>query len=443
MFSTLLPLPKISSLDNIDQVLSQPRHISNKSVHVLLVFLAMLICVIMFSAQLWDISSTDVPSGSNPFADPVDAFARAWDIAYIMRVQDRKLAILISTPITFLLCTVLLSLMRGTTLLRMLLSSLICFGIGIFFLIFSICSVQFITLMGVKMPMLSQLLTLVSLLPIPLLSAVFIALAYSNLVQVTDNKEGASLSRSKMCRLIISIILAIVFLFVSSAAMTSSNLTIMYTMQGQWNSTTDHKWDKECRNENQNYHNNDYYDYNHYDATTPRYTDESQDIPEKCYGKQLDHQVEWDLTQFSITQLFVTESVLMLCLFVLLTGRRISKKSLFIPGILLFASAISTVIFFFTRLIHYEILFNIFFILNSINNYAALIIGLISIFNGAALFVSFVTLIFKVILSISLFVFIIILAVLKGFLKLANLLNSSNLKRTETNEEPEVEVISA
>ena len=121
-----------------------------------------------------------------------------------------------------------------------------------------------------------------------------------------------------------------------------------------------------------------------------------------------------------------------------LTGRRISKMSLFIPGILLFASAISTVIFFFTRVIHYEITGVLFFILSTINIYAALIIGLISIFNGAALFVSFGTLIFKVILSISLVVFIIILTVLKGFLKLANLHNSNNRKHTETNEEPEV-----
>ena len=237
----------------------------------------------------------------------------------------------------------------------MLLSSFICFGIGIFFFLFSICSVQFITLMGVKLPMLSQLLTLVSLMPISLLSAVFFALAYSNLVQVTEDKEDASMSRSKMCRLSISIILAIIFLFVSSATMTSSNLIIMSIMQGQWHTIHDHKWDKECRNEKQNYYKNNYDDYNQYDTTTPRYTYEYQDIPEKCYGKTLEFHVQWDLTQFSISQLFLTESLFLLCLFVILTGRRISKKSLFIPGVLLFASAISTVIFFFTRGLHYEI----------------------------------------------------------------------------------------
>ena len=148
--------------------------------------------------------------------------------------------------------------------------------------------------------------------------------------------------------------------------------------------------------------------------------------------------MEWDLTQFSISQLCVTESLLMLCLFVMLTGRRISKMSLFIPGILLFVSAISTVIFFFTRVIHYEITGLLFSILNTINTSAALTIGFISIFSGAALFVSFLTQIFKVILPISLAVFIIILTVLKGFLKLANLLNSNIMKHTETNEEPEV-----
>ena len=74
----------------------------------------MLTCVVMFSAQLWDISPADVPTGSNPFADPVDAFARD----YYYGINDRKLVILISTPITFLLCTVLLTLMQGTTVLR-------------------------------------------------------------------------------------------------------------------------------------------------------------------------------------------------------------------------------------------------------------------------------------------------------------------------------------
>merc|ERR1712207_113011 len=106
------------------------------------------------------------------------------------RLGDRNFVILFSTPIIFVLCIVLILMMKNITVIRMLLLSLTTFFIGTFFLVFSICSVQYLIMTGVKMPLLFELLTHVTLLPVPLLAAVFMALAYSTLVQVWVQKEN-------------------------------------------------------------------------------------------------------------------------------------------------------------------------------------------------------------------------------------------------------------
>jgi len=439
LFNTLLPIPSISSFTKFDQIMKNPRKITNKPVHIISVLLAMIICVVMFSAQLWDVATMDCSTelGCNySFDDPEDTFARDWDITSHSRVEDRKLVILISTPITFLLCTMMLLLMRGTTVLKMITYILISFGLGVFFFIFSMLSVQYVILMGLNLSRLSQLLTLVSLMPIPLLAAVFMALAYSSILQVEEVKDGESPSRSKTCYISISIILAIVFLFLSLATMTSSNLTIMSSMQGHWNTTRDHGWDEECRNKERN-NNDGYYWNHHYYSTITTTTAAPEDKPEKCYGKQLHPNVQDELTFFTFSQLFVTESFLFLCLLVFLIGRRISKKSLFIPGLFLFASAISTFIAFFSAVIHYEPIGFVFLLLNGINTIAALIIGFICIIIGGPFFISATAVFFRIFLSISVFVFIIPLTLLQSVLTLAGFI--SNIKKpTKTIAGPEV-----
>ena len=186
IFSKLLPLPSVESLTNLDQVMKEPRKITNKPTHVLCIILAMIVCVVMFTAQLWDVATMVCTSEQGcyfSFDDPDNSFARNW--VFGSQVSDRKLAILISTPIAFLFCTMLLLLMKGCTVLRfvdfiiktglnpfsfrMLLSGIVCLGIGIFFLGFSLYSVQYIIMMGVQFSNLTELLFLVSLLPIPIL----------------------------------------------------------------------------------------------------------------------------------------------------------------------------------------------------------------------------------------------------------------------------------
>jgi hypothetical protein len=119
MFRKLLQFPSLSTF--ADQVKKQPRKITNKLVHILAILLAMMVCIVMFSAQLWYIATMDCTPELgcyNSFEDRNDAFARDLDITQLARVEDRKLVILISTPITFLLCTILLLLIRETTKLR-------------------------------------------------------------------------------------------------------------------------------------------------------------------------------------------------------------------------------------------------------------------------------------------------------------------------------------
>merc|ERR1719233_180374 len=185
LFHTLLPLPSVSSLTNS---LKQSRPIINKPVHILSLFLAMILCLLMFSAQLWFINSR--PSVEEwQEADQDNYFAREWDMTGTARVVDRKLVILISTLVTFTLSILLIILTRKTTVFSMLVASIISSFLGVFFLVFSFFSVQYIILMGVNFSLLHKILTLITLLPVPLLSSIFLSLAYSNILQLQEEKE--------------------------------------------------------------------------------------------------------------------------------------------------------------------------------------------------------------------------------------------------------------
>jgi len=428
LFNSLLPLPSISSVMNAN--LKQQREITHKPAHILLILLAMIICVLVFSMQLWFVSTT-----CNLFYDcEVDGyFARTWDSFYMTRIEDRILIILISTPVTFLLSTILLVLMRKTNVMRMLLIIIISLVLGIFFLLFSFATVQYIILMG-KMPLLPRVLTLTSLLPVPLLAVIFLALAYTNFVQLRKEKDRGNSSNSKFCLLSISIFLSISLIFLSLSTMTMSNLTISSAMQKNWNSTRDHSYDRECREEERYY---DSYGYELFRTTTTA-TVSPTEKPEKCYGKTLDHQVQDRMTFFSTSQLTVSETLLFFSLVVILTGRRLTKKHLFIPGILLFASATSTSIAFFTGLDPnfegYENS-NLFFIMNCVTTFGAFLIGFSCFVIGSSAFISFLELVFRLIFSSIVFTFIILFSVVQSFLNLASRLGSMKMAIMKRNEE--------
>merc|ERR1712142_516445 len=462
VFNGLLPLPSISSLTNIGQVLQQPRKVTHKPVHILLLVLAMVTCVVMFSAQVWVLAIRDCDGtyGLCFFVrDPEDYFARRWEnifFNWVGFIAARNIIILTSAPITFLFCTILILMMKNTTVLRMLLFSLTTFIIGTFFLVFSICSVQYLILMGVKIPLLFKLLTLVTLLPVPLLAAIFMALAYSTLVQVWVQKENESSSSSKTCYLTFFTILSVVFIFFSLFTMTLSIQVVTTNTQEHWNSTHNHQYDEECRDKEYRDRYSSNHDYYHTTTTT---TVAPVEKPEKCYGKTLDYDIQQMMAFFSISQEFVTESVMFFGLFVLLTGKRITKKSLFIHGILLLASTISTCIAFFnvmdkeknilrvgeTSSLSQENIFlnqgNVLLILNCINGFAPFIVGFICLLLGASCIISFLEFLFRTILSLLVFVCILFLSPLQLLLLLASNLATSKMPHYSpwmSNDEPEV-----
>eukprot|EP00092_Neocalanus_flemingeri_P098956 GFUD01126225.1.p1 GENE.GFUD01126225.1~~GFUD01126225.1.p1 ORF type:complete len:629 (+),score=103.07 GFUD01126225.1:55-1941(+) len=410
----VLPLPSVQSLNNLDHVLKQPRLLTNMPVHVLSIILAMVVCIAMFVSQLWDITIAKCNEGRTCYfhQDPEGTFARSWLMYGVLgyNVLDRKIIILVSTSITFLLCTTLLLLLRKTTVLRMILSGFISLGMGIFFFLFSIDASQYIILLGTKMSNLSFMLKLVSLMPIPLLAALFMSLAYSNIIQIMEENEDKRSSKSKAGLLIISISLAIVFFFLSLASMVTSNLSMIATLQGYWG---------DACNENE------YHD---------------------CHG-ELDYQVQNDFTLFSISQVLLTESILLLSVFITITGRRITKQSLFFPGLLLFAAASSTITAYFCNINNY--VFEafpylktngmIFLILPSVNTISSLILGFFCVVTGGSVFISFITIIVRVILSIFVMAVLAILTVIDALLNLASQ-SSKNLKesKVEVVEKPEV-----
>merc|ERR1712142_926850 len=419
--------------------------------------LAMVTCVVMFSAQVWLIAIRECAREEGTcdlfFAnDPEDYFARQWNITFLRGfggVRARSLVILTATPIIFLFCIVLILMMESTSVIRMLLFSLTTFIIGTFFLVFSICSVQYLIMMGVKIPLLFKLLTLVTLLPVPLLAAVFMALAYSTLVQVLVQKDNESSSRSKTCcpssdpelhLCGIFTFLSVVFIFISLFTMTFSIQVVTTNTQRHWNSTRNHEYDEECRDKE---YRNRYYDY--YRTTTTTTTVAPVEKPEKCYGKTLDYEVLQMMSFFSISQEFATESVIFLGFFIFLTGKRITKKSLFIHGILLLASTVSTCIAFFnvmgqeknflrvgeTPSLSQENIFlnqgNVLLILNCINGFAPFIVGFICLLLGASCIISFLEFLFRTILSLLVFVCILFLSLLQLLLLLASKLNSTKI----------------
>merc|ERR1719308_468001 len=137
-------------------------------------------------------------------------------------------------------------LMRKTTFISMLVASLISLILGMFFLVFSFFTVQYILLMGVKFSLLHKILTLITLFPVPLLSSLFLALSYSNILQLKEEKEEDKSSNSESCCLTFSMFLSISFIFLSMATMTTTNLAIKNGIQENWNTTRDHRSDIEC-----------------------------------------------------------------------------------------------------------------------------------------------------------------------------------------------------
>merc|ERR1719213_648034 len=111
---------------------------------------------------------------------------------------------------------------------------------------------------------------------------------------------------------------------------------------------------------------------------------------------------------FSISQLAVSGTNTFFSLFVILSGTRITKKSLFIPGILMFASAAQICIASFNGLDLGHENSNLFLIMNGLNTLVAFAIGLSCLVMGSSVFIFFLGLLFRLTFGSMVFTFIIL-----------------------------------
>merc|ERR1711936_1044011 len=135
------------------------------------------------------------------------------------------------------------------------------------------------------------------------------------------------------------------------------------------------------------------YGYNNYYRHENTLTNNStKSKPDKCFTKALNGRVQDDFTFFSISQIMLTESMLFLFIFIITTGKKISMKSLCLPGFLLFDAASVTIISFFFAIFKYDLQTQgiPFFILNGTSSLVSVILGFSLFCTGISFLISFV-----------------------------------------------------
>merc|ERR1712215_103217 len=151
----------------------------------------------------------------------------------------------------------------------------------------------------------------------------------------TEEKGTEPWNKKQISLLGISGALLIIYAGLSMTAMVNSSITVMEKTQSKWNSTRNYEYDYDC---DENY--NNYRDYSEYieRSSSPK------SKPEKCFLRSLSYNVKDEVVFFSVSQMCVTEAVLFLTLFFFLVGKRITRKTLLLPGLFLFAAGISNII---------------------------------------------------------------------------------------------------
>merc|ERR1711915_916856 len=95
LLAKLFSLPSTTFFISLSADIYKPRKLPNKPVHILYLVTAIIICILMFSTQLWNTMETDCE-------------------------EDRKLISFVGAPIIFIHSSMLCFLLKGTTPLRML-----------------------------------------------------------------------------------------------------------------------------------------------------------------------------------------------------------------------------------------------------------------------------------------------------------------------------------
>ena len=169
-------------------------------------------------------------------------------------------------------------------------------------------------------------------------------------------------------------------------------------------------------------------------------------LEEKCFGQEIDFQVQAKAFAFSLSHLSHIESLLFFSFFILLTGKKIIKGSLFLPGLLLFGSSILTVTFgiltttfgksgiSFTTLKIFDF-HNKVFILNCFSIGTAFITGVVCLFVGNGFLINLLAFIYKYILILTVFLINILYMLYGCVMKAAGNINHMTMKKKQ---EPKV-----
>lgn len=430
---------------------------SNKELHIICIAIGMLISTAMFSAQIWILDTNSNKDVENFFAK---GFVNGLFGTFYR--SDRVMVITISSVIAFLVSITMICLIARTTHTRLLFLSFLGLGIGTFFIIFSSYTVQYIILMGIGLPGYFEvkLVYLSIFICVPILGSLFLAISYSSITQIFGHQTYVKSSSPKTWLTYTVTLLAILLIFLSAATMFSTNWTTMMVVQEKWNSTDLQRMSRDCVDEQSNYYgyrNSDGYKNNqrmadeyNYDyelptttTTTSTTTSTTQRIlPEKCFGKELAFQVQYWASLFSISHLSHIESLLFFSFFILLTGKKVIRGSLFLPGLLLFGTSILTVTFgiFTATFGRNEIssttptiidIQNKVFILNCISIGTAFITGVVCLFVGNEFLINLLSFVYKFILILIVLLINILYTLYGCVIKAAGNVNHMAMKKKQ------------
>jgi len=342
----LLPSPPTGRLDS-SIVLPRP------TLHLASILLTMLLAAVTFSAQLCDVISNP-GTGQTTFArlsDPENTYASRWSSTVFLNLEGSKLILLVSGPVTFLLCLPLLLLTRRSSMLHLLLASLLTPAMAALHSFLAVLFFSWLLLLDPSSISISSLaLRITVTLTQPAMASILTALAlsYLNSLAHQGTKSEEPASKCRMASTTLVTLGALVTLVLVTVVLTTTSMGLMTSLSGHWNSTESSSYMSDCPD---SYHDHQYRDYYWEGDRVTRPPPTSW--PDHCYGVSLDYRTEASYMMFTISHLCLSFSLLVTSLLVILAGPTIIPTILLCFGIVIFSSAIASTIFYFTSLIEY------------------------------------------------------------------------------------------
>jgi len=400
--TTISLFPEFSN-NNLAEAIQVPKSLRRKALHHTTIVLSMLLAAAMFSTQLLDITVSPKDEYEASMSDPKCTYARNWlwflDLAG--SPSDAKLMVLISAPVTILLCLPLVFLTHRPSIVNLILAFIFSGAMAGFHCYQAVATMSWMIIMGSSVSPLTFSLRLGVTLASPILASLLLSLAFSYLNTILHKEERGDEPTSccnKTSSILVTLV-AVLSISVTIAALifTTGGLTV--AMQGHWNS-----------------------------GQSGQYSD--------CQGQEgLDHRFEDNLRYFSWSQSGLSVSLLTLGFFLLLSGNKISRPILLLFGLISFASTIATLIFYFTGVFDYanEMPSLLEFYISDICQISlGLILGLGFSFAGGSFFVTLFSILLRTILAIVALSALIVISLVVGIINLAKLSVRSASKEKES-----------